>query len=139
MKTPPLPVPTPETREFWDAANRGKLRIQRCNACTEFYFYPRPFCPDPTCASSDVEWRTVSGRATLTSYSINFRPLPQFGPDPQIIAIVTLEEGPRMLTNIVGIDPAPDAIPLGSPLRVDFEQRGDMKLPVFRLATEASA
>lgn len=138
MTTSPLPVPTPETQEFWNGTSRGELRIQRCNACDQFYFYPRPFCPDPTCSSGDVEWHTVSGRATLTSFSVNYRPMPQFGRDPQILAIVTLDEGPRMLTNLVGFAPDPNAIKLGSHLRVEFEERDGFHLPVFRLDEETS-
>lgn len=134
----PLPVPTPETQEFWDGAARRELRIQRCTTCEQFYFYPRPFCPEPTCASSDVEWRTASGFATLTSFSVNYRPQKPFGPEPQIIAIVTLDEGPRMLTNLIGVRADPTGIALGSRLRVDFEPRGGMWLPNFRLIEETT-
>lgn len=139
MTSLPLPIPTPETQEFWDGAARGELRIQRCNACEQSYFYPRPFCPNPTCSSDDVEWRTVSGNATLTSFSINYRPMPQFGRDPQIIALVTLDEGPRMLTNLVGVAPDPESITLGARLRVEFEAREDFWLPMFRITEEELA
>lgn len=133
MSLGPEPVPTPETREFWEAAARRELRIQRCTSCRRFYFHPRPFCPDPACASDEVRWATVSGRAKLASYVINHRPLPKFQSDePQIIAIVTLDEGPRMMTNLVGIDPDPNQLTLGMDLEVDFVPRGQQQLPVFR-------
>ncbi|MBV9325691.1 MAG: Zn-ribbon domain-containing OB-fold protein [Chloroflexi bacterium] len=127
-----VPVPTPETAPFWAGTLAGELRVQRCNACGRYYFYPRPFCR--YCASRDVEWRTASGTGRLISYVINHRPLPPAAPDrPQIIALVELDEGPRMLTNIVGVIPEPEELPLDAAVRVDFEPRGDQALPVFRL------
>ena len=130
-----MPLPTPETAPFWAATLAGELRIQRCNACGRHYFYPRPFCR--YCASRDVEWRTVSGRGRLLSYIINYRPLPPAAPDqPQIIALVELEEGPRMLTNIVGVPADPERLPLDAPVQVSFEPRGDQAIPVFRLAND---
>ena len=72
----PVPVPTPETQPFWDGTAAGELRVQQCLACDRHYFYPRPFCPN--CGASEVEWVTVSGRATLYSYVISHRPAPGF-------------------------------------------------------------
>ncbi|EPR12435.1 DNA-binding protein [Sphingobium indicum IP26] len=131
MSIGPIPEPTPETAPFWQGAAEGELRIQRCVRCGSFYFYPRPFCPK--CNSDEVEWKPVSGRARLASYIINYRPSPEFeSKDPQIIALVTLEEGPRLCTNIVGVEPEPDNLPLGMELQVAFEPRGDQFLPVFK-------
>jgi uncharacterized OB-fold protein len=131
-----IPKPTPETRPYWDGAAAGELRMQRCNACGKVYFYPRPFCR--YCASKDVEWQRMSGRGRLVSYVINHRPQPPAAPDePQIIALVELAEGPRMLTNIVGVPPEPANLPLDAAVTVDFEPRGDVALPVFRLAEQA--
>ena len=124
------PVPTPETQPFWDGCAAGELRIQRCMDCAKPYFYPRPVCP--ACSSVAVEWFTASGRATLYSYVINHRPAPGFEPDgPYAIAVVQLEEGPRMMTNLTGIPNTPDDLVLDMPLWVTFCQRGDMCLPVF--------
>lgn len=128
----PTPIPTPETAPFWEGTVAGELRIQQCNGCGRFYFYPRPFCR--YCTSTDVEWRTVSGAARLISYVVNHRPLPPADPDvPIIIALVELAEGPRLLTNIVGVEPDPERLPLDSPLTVDFKPRGEQVLPVFRI------
>ena len=129
----PVPRPTPETQPFWDGARAGELRIQRCTACGEHYFYPRPFCP--RCDSDAVEWVAASGRATLHSYVINHRPAPGFEEDaPYAIAVVALEEGPRMMTNIVGIENTPERLVLDMPLEVTFQERGDQCVPVFRPA-----
>jgi uncharacterized OB-fold protein len=86
----------------------------------------------PACGSRNVEWFTASGRATLYSYVINHRPAPGFEDDaPYAIAVVELDEGPRMMTSIVGVPATPEALELDMPLRVRFEQRGDVSLPVF--------
>lgn len=78
----------------------------------------------------------MSGRATLTSFTINHLPDPIFQlSGPQIIAIVTLAEGPRMMTNLVDVEPHQEAIQLGMSLEVDFDPRGDQWLPVFRPAS----
>ena len=130
----PTPLPTPDTAPYWEGAAVGELRIQQCTSCTEHYFYPRPFCP--RCGSAEVEWRATSGRATLVSYVINHRPFPPVE-DPQVVALVELEEGPRMMTNVVGVEPAPENLPLGMQLQVTFEQRGEHAIPVFTPAEAA--
>jgi hypothetical protein len=130
-----VPAPTPETKPYWDGAAAGELRIQRCLDCARAYFYPRPVCPH--CGSFNVEWFTASGDATLYSYVINHRPAPGFEADaPYAIAVVQLAEGPRMMTSIVGVPATPEALVLDMPLRVAFEQRGDISLPVFTPAGE---
>lgn len=126
----PVPTPTPDSLPYWEAAARDELRIQHCTTCLKYYFYPRPFCP--LCGSAEVEWRTVSGRARLTSYVINQRPLPPFDPaTPIVVALVELEEGPRMMSNVVGVEPLPQNLTLDMPLEVQFVDRGDQKLPMF--------
>jgi uncharacterized OB-fold protein len=124
------PKPTPETAPYWEAANRGELLIQRCNPCDRPFFYPRSACP--TCASTDITWITASGRARLHTYLINHRPAPGFEADaPYAIAVVELEEGPRMMTNIVGVPNTPENLELDMPLEVRFEARGAQMVPVF--------
>jgi uncharacterized OB-fold protein len=129
------PAPTPETQPYWDGCAAGELRIQRCVDCGRPYFYPRPICP--SCGSANVEWFTASGRATLHSYVISHRPAPGFEADtPYAIAVVQLAEGPRMMSSLVGVPATPEALVLDMPLRVTFEQRGDISLPVFTPAEE---
>ena len=128
----PLPVPTPETQHFWDGARRGELLLQRCRECGP-YFPPRPFCSG--CGSRQVEVFRASGRATLHSYVINqSRPAPGFEL-PYAIAVVELEEGPRMMTNLVDTPQTPEALLLDMPLAVTFEAVSDeISLPLFRPA-----
>lgn len=134
--TAAAPTSTPETLPYWQAADGGQLRLPYCNGCARHFFYPRSFCP--TCHSWNIEWRSVSGRATLISYVINHRPAPPAPPDqPQVIALVELEEGPRLLTNIVETEASLDQLPLDAPLTVAFEPRGDQAVPVFTLDERA--
>jgi len=129
------PGATPETRPYWDAAREGRLDIPRCTACGKPHFYPRTSCP--FCGSTELEWMTCSGRSTLHSYVISHRPAPGFG-DRTVIAVVELEEGPRMMTNVVDVEPVPEALPLDLPLQVRFEQRGEVAVPVFAPAGGAA-
>lgn len=124
------PIPTPETQHFWDGTRAGELRLQRCDACDHVYFPPRPFCP--ACASRKVSVFPASGKATLYSYVINHRPAaPGFTP-PYAIAVVTLEEGPRMMANILDCPQTPEALVLDMPLKVKFEKLDDaITLPQF--------
>jgi uncharacterized OB-fold protein len=126
----PLPRPTPETQHFWDGARVGELRLQRCDDCQHTYFPPRPFCP--SCSSRSVSVIKASGRGRLFSYVINHRPHPAWDA-PYSIAIVELDEGPRMMSNIVGCPQTPEALVLDMPLEVSFERMSDeISLPLFR-------
>jgi hypothetical protein len=128
----PLPVPTPETRPFWDGVRRHELLLQRCRPCGEHFFYPRAVCPK--CLSADLEWRAVSGRGTLHTFTVVHRGARGFpiGP-PYVIAIVALDEGPRLMTNLVGIEPDPARIAIGMPVEVVFEDvTPEVTLPHFR-------
>ena len=127
------PKPTPETQHFWDGTAAGELRLQRCDACANVYFPPRPFCP--SCASRKVSVFKASGKGKLYSYVINHRPAaPGFTP-PYAIAVVELAEGPRMMSNIIDCPQTPEALELDMKLEVAFEALDDkITLPVFRPA-----
>jgi uncharacterized OB-fold protein len=128
----PLPRPTPETAHFWEGTRAGELRLQRCDDCQHVYFPPRPFCP--ACASRAVSVFAASGRGRLDSYVISHRPHPAFEP-PYAIALVALEEGPRMMSNIVECEQTPEALALDMPLEVTFAPQNDeISLPLFRPA-----
>ena len=129
----PIPKPTPETQPFWDAAKRRVLMVQRCDACGQHYFYPRPLCP--RCFSRAVQWVEVSGRGRLHTYTINYRPPRKFPTQsPVIIGIVELNEGPRMMGNIVGTDADPAKLRCDSLVEVVFEDiTNEIALPKFRV------
>ena len=104
------PLPNPLHREtsrpFWEAARRHELSMQRCRGCERLVFYPREVCP--FCLSSELEWVTLSGRGRLHSFTVIHQPAnPAFQPDvPYIYAMVELEEGPRIISNLVECAPA---------------------------------
>lgn len=130
--TRPRPQPTPETQHFWDGTREHEIRLQRCNACAHAYFPPRPFCP--ACGNRKVSVFKASGRAWLYSYIIHHRPVPGFTP-PYAIAVVQLEEGPRMMTNIVDCPQTPEALQLDMALEPAFVKLDDeITLPLFRPA-----
>ena len=125
----PVPRPTPETEHFWDGTKLGELRLQRCDACDEVYFPPRPFCPK--CSSTAVTVFAASGHATLHSYVINERPHPAWS-GPYSIALVKLAEGPTMMSNVVGCPQTPEALELDMALQVTFEPLTEtITLPLF--------
>ena len=125
-----LPEPTPETEHFWEGTRAGELRLQRCRDCGEIYFPPRPFCP--ACASRNVEVFAASGRGSLLSYVINHRPHPSFD-GRYAIALVQLDEGPTLMSNIVDCPQTPEALVLDMPLEVVFEAQNEaIALPLFR-------
>lgn len=131
---PPIKAPQIDasTQEFWDAARRGVLRIKHCNACGANHYYPRPFCPK--CWSTDVNWFDAVGTGTLYTYSVvHSNDLPAFRDRvPYVVAIVDLDEGPRMETNIV--DCPLDELRVGMRVTVAFEDEGEIVLPRFRPA-----
>jgi len=105
QKPLPNPLHRETSRPFWEAARRHELSMQRCTACGRLVWYPRELCP--FCLSSRLEWVTLSGRGRLHSYTVIHQPAnPAFQGDvPYIYAIVELEEGPRIVSNLVECAP----------------------------------
>jgi uncharacterized OB-fold protein len=130
MTSPAMPEPTPATNPFWQGCESGELRIQQCLTTGQYFLFPRlysPFVP-----GGAVEWVRASGRATLYSYNILYRGAPGFeDATPYALAVVELEEGPRMMTNIIGIDNTPDNLILDMALEVTFVRRGERTFPAF--------
>jgi uncharacterized OB-fold protein len=131
-----LPQATPETAHFWQGTRAGELRLQRCRACDKAYVPPQRFCP--SCLSDEVEVFAASGRGHLYGFNISHVNAPGL-PAPYVLGVVELEEGPRLMTNIVGCPPTPEAVTLDMPLQVVFApQSDDVTLPLFKPATEVS-
>jgi uncharacterized OB-fold protein len=128
-----LPTADDHTRPFWSAAREGRLLVMRCRACGRAHFYPRPFCPH--CWSDAVEWEEASGRGGLYTYSVVRRnDLPPFDQRvPYVAAVVELEEGVRLMTNVVECDV--DDLRVGMPVAVAFQAIDEeYAIPVFRPA-----
>lgn len=133
MDTPkkPVPIVNPWAKPFWDAARQEKLMVQKCQDCNKHIFYPRIACPH--CFSDKVEWVEASGKGTVYSYTvvINNAPSAFLQDMPFVIAIVKLEEGVQMLSNIINCNP--DDVECDMPVEVTFEKLDDeFTLPKFR-------
>ena len=130
----PVPQPiTPEARPYWDGAREGKLMLPKCQTCGKAFFYPRVMCP--FCSSRDIAWIQASGRGTLYSFEIAHQILNKAFKvkPPVILAMVELEEGPRVMTNLVDCEPSD--VRIGMALEVAFrELTPEVTAPVFRPA-----
>jgi uncharacterized OB-fold protein len=128
----PAPAVNPETKEFWAATAQGRLLLKRCLDCDSAIWYPRAICPE--CASPRTEWFEASGRGRIYSYTVNHRGDGAYkDAAPYVLAYVELDEGPRMMTNIVAADGA--GLAIDRPVEVVFDDTGDgSALPRFRLA-----
>jgi uncharacterized OB-fold protein len=129
--------PTSElTQPYWDAARNHELVVQQCKGCNLRPFPPRAHCPN--CGSAELLWSKVSGRGTIYTYTIARRPThPVFAEQiPMAVAVVELEEGPRMISNIVGCEPGD--VEIGMAVHVCFEpiDDSDLHLPVFEPANK---
>ncbi len=122
-----------ESRPFWEGCRRHELVLQRCADCGTVRHRPRALCPG--CLSSEIEWIRASGRGTVYSYTATHQnQAPLFrGAVPYVLAYVDLEEGVRMLTNVVGCDPG--EVRVGMPVQVEFvDVDPDRSVPRFRPA-----
>ena len=132
----PVPLPYSVSEGFWQAARRHELRLQKCLECGRFRYPPSPACSG--CLSARAEWAKVSGRGTVYTFTIFRR---AFGPEwtsdiPYNTALVELEEGPKMISNVVGC--SLEEIEIGMPVEVVFEDvTEEVSLPKFKpLGTE---
>ena len=130
MKKPPL-LRTPTTAEWWQAADAQHLLVQTCNRCGEAYHYPRRLCP--TCWSAETAWVTCTGLATVVTFSVIHRPGHPAWEDeaPYCVAIVQLDEGPRLMSRIVGWEQADLAV--GARARAESIAYNESQIPAFRI------
>ena len=131
----PIPVPQGESDYYWEKAKAHELWLRKCDVCNQTYFYPRDICP--LCFSRNTSWIQASGKGTLHTFAIVHRaPTPAFRDDaPFVVAMVDLEEGPRMPTNLIEVEPDPAVIKVGMAVEVVFEDITDeISLPKFKPA-----
>jgi uncharacterized OB-fold protein len=127
----PHAVPSVITAPFWDACRRGELLFQRCGHCRAATFPPTDFCR--SCQERELGWERSSGRGALYSWTVVHRPVTPAFVTPYAPAIVTLDEGYEMVTNIINTKPR--QLRAGLPVRVAFfDVDGGMVLPYFEPA-----
>ena len=123
MSTLPNPAPmvTSTTQNFWDATARGEFQLQRCATCSAIVWFPRAECPE--CWTQTLSSFTASGRGTVYSFTVIRKGAGDYeGKGPFVVAYVELEEGPRVLTNIVECDV--DSVRVGMPVSVVWHDTG---------------
>ena len=129
-----LPSPPPgvtlETQPFWDATREGRLVLPRCDACEFVIWYPRRFCP--ACGARNVSWFDASGTGTVYTFTIVRKGAGDYRDvGPYVVAFVELDEGPRLMTNIVGTPP--ESVFVGQRVGVEFTPTDEgTALPRFR-------
>ena len=126
------PSPSPETAEFWAATAQGRLLLKRCTSCGTVIWYPKSLCP--SCHATSTEWFEASGTGRIYSFTVSRRGEgPWRDAAPYALAYVELDEGPRLLTNIVDCDL--DSLAVEQPVTVVFDDTGEgSALPRFRPA-----
>ncbi|HVA42536.1 MAG TPA: Zn-ribbon domain-containing OB-fold protein [Acidimicrobiales bacterium] len=124
----PEPYPNTEDAPFWAGTAEGRLVLPKCTNCGTVIWYPRQFCSE--CSGRDVEWFQASGRGTIYARTVVHRAQgPWRDAAPYVIAYVELEEGPRVLTNIIGVDPA--AVEVGQEVHAVFIPAGAHRIVRF--------
>jgi hypothetical protein len=132
----PLPRIDQESKGFWEAGRRHELYVQRCRSCAALRYYPRALCP--ACLSADTEWMLSSGKGSVYTYTVTYQNQAAGFRDelPYVLAYVELEEGVRLLTNIVGC--SPESVRIGMPVQVRFDDVStEVSLPKFEPIPEA--
>jgi uncharacterized OB-fold protein len=132
-KPKPVPIPAPESVPYWKAAKEHRLELPKCNACGKFWFPPSQSCPH--CLAADFAFKPVSGRGKVFSFVTFHRVYhPAFANEvPYVVALVELEEGPRLVSNIVGIPV--DKVACEMPVKVVFDDVSeDVSVPKFQPA-----
>jgi uncharacterized protein len=128
----PMPEPTPVTQPFWDGLREHKVKIQYSPSAGAYVFYPRILAPGTL--ADDLEWREVSGGGTLYAFTVADRPTAPPWADalPQLLAVVELNEGPRVSTEMVDVDPAD--LRVGMPVKAVFCDYPDKDVTLLRFA-----
>lgn len=124
----PSADPTPDTQAWFDRIDQSTLTVPHCVDCDHLFLYPRMCCP--ACGSRAVELVPATGKGIVDSYVVNHRGPPGFADEtPYVLAVIRLEEGPRMMAHVVVDDPA--AVRVDLPVTVTFEPRGDRQVVQF--------
>lgn len=121
-----------DTKPFWEATKNKQLTYQKCDACGTVVFYPRRHCTG--CTSGHLSWHTASGKGTIYSYSVVRQSYHPFYRDktPYAVAWIDLDEGPRLLSNVVAVNDPQNDIRIGQKVEVEWEEHEELCIPLFR-------
>ena len=130
----PIPKSDPVTAPFWESLRKEKVEVQRCEDCETYVFYPRALCPH--CSSRRLKWTPVSGRGQVYTFTIVQKGPGAFQADgPYVVALVELDEGCRLMTNLIEVEPDPAKVKIGMPVEIVYDPVTDaVTLPKFRPA-----
>lgn len=137
MNEPTRPLPRTDeydTRDFWAATKAKELKYQQCDNCGCVVFYPRRHCTG--CLDGKLVWKTASGRGTVYSYSVvrqSYHPFFRHHV-PYAVAWIDLEEGPRILSNVVGVEDPLNDVTIGQKVVVEWEEHDELCIPLFKPA-----
>lgn len=129
----PLPIESGETKPFWDACRKGKFLIQRCRSCGKYQYHYRGFCSH--CWTGQIEDVAASGRGTVWSHTVIYRNrTPGFAEEvPYVVVLVELEEGVKVISNVVNCDP--ESVRIGMPVKLTFvTATEEWRIPMFEPA-----
>lgn len=128
----PLPKLTElDSQPFWEATKNHELRYQQCDSCSTLVFYPRSHCTG--CVGGQLSWKTASGQGRVYTFSVVRQSYHPFfrGLVPYAVGWIDLDEGPRLLANIAGVEDPTRDIEIGQRVRVTWEDHEDVSIPVF--------
>ncbi len=129
----PLPQADPVTQPYWDSLKAHAMQIQRCNDTGKFFFYPRGL--SPFTLSGNISWEPVSGKGTLYAFTIvQLNRAPGFADElPYVVALIELDEGVRLMSNLIDVTPNPESVKIGMPVELVYDDvTDDITLPKFR-------
>jgi uncharacterized OB-fold protein len=133
-----LPQPTAETAAYWEGCRKHQLLIQRCTQCGHYQFYPRIICT--ACMSDGIDWVQASGHGRVLSFTVIHRAVSAAykAEVPYVLALIELDEGPTMMSNVIEMDA--ENVAIGMPVEVVFEEWSDeITIPKFRPANATNS
>ncbi len=131
------PRPTALSEPYWQGCREGELRMQFCSACHRYQFYPRVMCS--ACGAPELEWRALSGRGRIASFTVVRRAVSAAYEAPYIVALIDVEEGPRLMSHVVEVEAEDPRLRVGAPVSVEFRDWSDeVAMPVFRISETAA-
>jgi len=126
MTDKPAPRVTDMNQLYFEGCAKGELRLRRCGSCHALFRFAHEWCPK--CWSLELGWIRASGLGKVSHFSVVHQPPSDAFETPYVLALIELDEGVRMMSNVKC---EPDTVRIGLPVRVTFEQRGQVSLPMF--------